>query len=791
MTSGTVVGAAPRFSTNGHARKTHGMTPEEVAESWKCKKRDGTVVAFDCGKIRKVLYKCFYSVSKANSDLTQEDLVAATELVVEDITKAVINSIEAQHLKEPTVEQVQQFVIQQLWAKGLFDAGEHYQNYREEHRRKRLSGASIPAEVQERFTEMKQHFPYDLQIYQLMAKFAKWDDNKKRRETWKELVYDRVCPWLFRRPEAIGKLTAEEQQELADALYNLEASPAMRIVQMAGPALDRCNVGAYNCAYAPTEDIKSFSELLYILMQGTGQGFSTEREYVDELPRVKKQKGKTENIVVDDSTEGWCDAYDKALTLLWDGWDFTADVTGVRKKNTRLKTKGGRASGPEPFVELLDFSRNLIKSIQGKYMEPQHAHRLNCFTGRIVQVGGVRRAAEIGLSDLDDHAVRDIKSGAWWANGNGLWADGRYLSMSNNSAVYNERPSMEVFMAEWLSLVKSKSGERGIFNRQAALKHSPSRRKWGRHKPGCNPCAEILLRPYQFCNLSMAIARADDTVESLKKKVRIAALFGKLQSLATDFNYIRPEWKKNCEEERLLGVDITGQAECPLLQFGAPGRSELLRELNKVVQEVDIKFSIRFGVNRSAANTTVKPGGDSAVFFHCGSGVTPWFSEHQWRWVREPKETPVARFLVDSGVPYANAPEAPNEMFVFRFPKSAPKGATLRNDMTALQQFENWLDWKQNWAEHSVSATIYAEDHEWMALGAKVYENFDHITGLSFLPKDNGTYTFAPNEEVTKEVYEKGVAEFPDLNWAKLTEYEDDDQTVSSGTMACHGGKCD
>lgn len=779
MTGGTSIATR----TNGFTRHTLNLSPEVVADGWTLKKRDGKTVPFDVSKIRKALFRCFHAIGQVDGD--------GTESVVEKITKAVVNTVEAQHLTTTDVEHVQRLVIAQLWAEGLFDAAEHYQNYREAHRKSRLVKPVAP-DVQVRFDEMKAHFPADLQIYQLMSKFAKWNEEKGRRETWRELVSDRVMPWLFARPEVnLGNLPQQERDELEKAVYDLEVSPAMRVVQMAGPALDRCNVGAYNCAYAPSDDIFSFPEMLYILMQGTGQGFSAESEYVSELPRVKKQKGKApETIVVGDSTEGWCNAYFKALQLLWDGYDFVPDVSGVRKKNTRLKTKGGRASGPEPFVELLDFSRNLIKSIQGRYMEPHHAHRLNCFTGRIVQVGGVRRAAEIGLSDLGDRILRDIKSGAWWAGNDGLWVDGKYLSMSNNSAVYEETPPMEVFMEEWLALVKSKSGERGIFNRQAALKHSPKRRKWGKYKPGCNPCAEILLRPRQFCNLSIVIARPWDTVQSLKRKVRLAAIIGKIQSLATAFNYIRPDWKKNCEEERLLGVDITAHADCPLLRYDNAERKALLRELAKIVEEVDIEYSRRFGVNRSAANTTVKPGGDSAVFFNCASGVSPWFATHTVRWVRESQGSPVSKFLIDSGVPYAPAPEAPNELFVFGFPRKAPDGATTRKEMSAIQQFHNWLEWKQNWAEHSVSATIYADDHEWMELGAEVYKNFDHITGLAFLPRDNGTYKYAPNEELSEAQYDKMMSEFPDLNWAKLTEYESEDQTESSMTMACVGDKC-
>jgi len=781
MSGGTAVGTR----TNGFTRKVMELSAEQVAEGWTCKKRDGKVVPFSCEKIRKALFKCFNKVGliaprtipagDAEPDPVDEQ--------IKKIIKAVVNTIEAEHLTCPGVEHVQRLVIQQLWALGLFEAAEHYQNYREEHRKARIAKPADPAVVA-RVTEDRKHFGTDLQYYQLMSKFARWRDDKKRRETWTELVHERVMPWLRSVPGAV--LTEPEWQTLTAAMYNLEASPAMRVVQMAGPALDRCNVGAYNCAYAPLDELLSFPEMLYILMQGTGDGFSCENEYVSELPRIRKHRGKkADTFVVEDSTEGWCDAYREALERMFDGHDLTMDVSGVRPAGARLKTKGGRASGPGPFLELVSYARNLVSKRQGRHFEDIDAHDLACMTGNIVQVGGVRRAALISLSDLDSTAMRTAKSGAWW-EGN------RHRSMANNSAVYDYDgpPPVEVFMEEWLALTKSKSGERGLFNRRAALAHSPKRRKWGKHRPGCNPCAEILLRPRQFCNLSIVIARPWDTVESLERKVRAAATFGKIQSLATNFRYIDGRWKQNCEEERLLGVDITGHAECPLLRYGAPGRDALLRRFNKIVEEVDIALSARWGVNRSAANTTVKPGGDSAVFFNCGSGVSPWFAEYQVRWVRESQLSPVSKFLIDSGVPYAPAPEKPDSMFVFGFPRQAPVGAMLRNDMTAKEQFLNWLEWKTNWAEHSVSATIYVEDHEWPALGGLVYDHIDHITGLSFLPKDNGTYTYAPNEELTKEQYDAFVGKFPDLNWAKLQEYENDDMTEAAQTFACVGGGC-
>jgi len=769
------------FSRNG----SKPYTPEELSGEWTCKKRDGKVVPFDPRKIRQALRKCFASLGEAVEQHTDKH-----DEVIEKITTSVCNILAAQKKNCPDVEAVQQLVIQQLWVEGMFQYAEHYQNYREERRKARLH-KPIPEEVVQRVLADQKHFPTDLQYYQFMGKFSRWREAEKRRETWHETVHERVMPWFQRLPLVQGKLTAAEWAELTDAMYKLEASPAMRVVQMAGPALDRCHVGVYNCAYQPIEDLFSFPELLYILMQGTGAGFSVESDYVGELPRIKKQRGKpAETIVVPDSTEGWCNSYFKGIERWWDGYDVHYDVSGVRRQGSRLKTKGGRASGPGPFLELMAFTRNIVMARQGRYLEDTDAHRLACFTGRIVQVGGVRRAATISISDLLSLGMRHIKGGNWY-NDTTYWTDGKYLTMANNSACYEARPPIDVFMREFLALVESKSGERGIFNRQAIIETRPARRK--KAKFGMNPCAEIVLRPYEFCNLTIVIARADDTVESLKRKVRIATIFGLMQSTCTDFKYIRPKWKENCEDERLLGVDITGHADCPLLRYGAAGRADLLRLLKKVVHDTKAEYAPRFGINLSAADTCVKPGGDSGVFFDCASGISARFSDFQLRWVRESKDSPIAHFLMDSGVPWAPAPEAPNELLVFGFPKKSPFGSTTRNQLNAIEQLENWFEWKREWAEHSVSCTIYVEDHEWLQVGAWLYdiEHWKYLSGLSFLPKDNGVYTYAPNEELTSERYEEAKAAFPELNWSKLQHYEEEDNTGAAQTFACTGDLCE
>lgn len=760
-------------------------TPEQMTEEWQCKKRDGKSVNFDVGKIRAALSRCFEAVELDHLAFGY----ASLSDVVDNILRRTLNSLAAETNYTPDVERIQRAVIQQLWSEGFFEAAEHYQNYRERHR---LARVMRPAsdETLRRVAEDQQHFPSDLSYYQFMSKFSRWNDNLKRRETWREAVYERIMPWLLNLDKVRGKLTAAEIERLTEAMYNLEASPAMRVVQMAGPALDRCHVGAYNCAYLPLCDLEALAEMLYILMQGSGVGFSVEDEYIQQLPRIKKQRNEPKvKIVVEDSTESWCESYLKVLKLLWDGYDFELDTSKVRKKGERLKTKGGRSSGPEPFHELCQFVRNVILDYQGRCIDDVAMQRIACFTGRIVQVGGVRRASLISLSELRSHGMRTIKSGEWWGD-KSYWHDGKYLSMSNNSAVYDFDGDIPVglFMDEWASIHRSKSGERGIFNRQAALNCRPPRRKaW---KFGCNPCAEIILRAFQFCNLSIAIAREHDTEESLIRKVWAAAVFGKMQATATKYRYIRKEWKENCEEERLLGVDINGHADCPLLRYGAPGREQLMRRLKAVVDKVDEEFSIRFDIPRSAANTCIKPSGDSSLFFECASGLSPRFAAKQIRYVREDKESPVARFLIDSGVPHAEAPEDAN-LLVFGFPRQAPEGCTLRDDLTAVDQFNNWLQWKDNWAEHSVSATIYVGEREWPGLGAAVYDNIDKITGLAFLPRDNGVYRYAPNVELSEAEYEEFCAKFPKIDWSKLPNYEKEDQTTSSMTYACVGGACD
>lgn len=637
-------------------------------------------------------------------------------------------------------------------------------------------------------------FVTPVQELQYYDKYSRFDHELGRRETWPETV-DRVINFFKQQTTKRNIRIADELwADLHGRMFRLEAMPSMRIVQMAGPALERCNVGAYNCAYLPIDSWQSFGELLYVLMQGTGCGFSVEVDYVDNLPRIKRQKGeKPRRHIIADTTIGWCDALTLGLKTWADGGDITFDFSRIRPQGAVLKTKGGRASGPDPLKRLLAFAKDKLLANQGRRLDPIDAHDIACYCGDIVQVGGVRRAAEISLSDLDDRDMRDAKSGQFWLNN-------VQRAMANNSAVYDERPKATVFMEEWLALAKSGTGERGIFNRGGVIKNLPKRRS-KRKDFGVNPCGEIILRPRQFCNLSIAVARYDDTPDTLAQKVGAAAFFGTLQSLLTDFQYLPKTWKENCEEERLLGVDITGQMDCPHLRpyvgeatdLNRPGtREALLERLRQVAIDTNKELAENWGIPQSASVTCIKPSGNSAQLFNCSSGLHPRYAKFYIRRFRIGAYTPIAKLLTDAGVPYF--PEVGQTLetasvLVFEFPIKAPAGAPTRHDMTAIQQLDNWLHWKVFYTEHNPSVTIYVEDHEWPAVGAWVYDHFDQIGGLSFLPKDGGTYELAPYEEITEADYTKRAKALPHIDFGLLSEYEKEDMTEINREFACSGDK--
>jgi ribonucleoside-triphosphate reductase len=579
-------------------------------------------------------------------------------------------------------------------------------------------------------------------------------------------------------------MSPEEYSTLRESMKKMAAFPSLRLFQMAGPAAQRCNVSIYNCSYRAIDSLSSFSEILYILMQGTGAGFSVERQFVDKLPAVKRRwRRSPKKFVIQDTTEGWADALQAGLVGWFGGIDFGFDYSLIRPAGARLHTKGGWASGPDPLRSLLDFVRSVVSSHWnvGGRLTPLECHDIVCKIGEVVVVGGVRRSALLSLSDLDDTAMRDCKAGEFWKTT-------PWRSMSNNSAVYNDKPTLEEFNEEWASLRESGTGERGIWNRGGYDAVKPSRRSG--HLWGVNPCGEISLRSSGLCNLSRAIARPTDTRSSLEAKVRAAAIFGTLQSALTDFGYLGAEWKRNAEEERLLGVTIDGAMDCPLLRPGAVGRERLLGELRQLVVETNRDWAAKLGIEESAACTTMQPGGNGPQLFGCSSGLHTRYAPFYIRRFRASFADPLSQLMIDSGVPW-NYDVRSVSTVVFDFPVCSPAGALVRSDLAALDQFSNWLTFKRHWTEHNPSVTIYVKEDEWDGLGEAVYRNWDYVGGLSFLPFDGGIYQLAPYEEISEARYRELCASMPEVDFGRLCAYETKDRTSFVGEVSCVAGACE
>ena len=575
------------------------------------------------------------------------------------------------------------------------------------------------------------------------------------------------------------------KDKVQTAIENLEVMPSMRAIMTSGKALERDNTAGYNCSYLPIDDVKAFDEAAYILLCGCGGGFSVEQKYISKLPEVPEKLFESETtIVVSDSKEGWAKGYRQLLALLWSGEVPKYDLRKIRPAGARLKTFGGRASGPEPLKQLFEFTIYKFKQSLGKKLSSIDCHDIMCMIGQVVVVGGVRRSAMISLSELEDDKMRACKSGAWW-NGNG------HRALANNSAVYEEKPDMGQFMAEWRSLYDSKSGERGMFSRDAAKRQVA---KNGRRDPnyewGTNPCAEILLRPYGFCNLSEVVVRENDTLESLKEKVEVATILGTWQSTLTNFPYLRKIWKKNTEEERLLGVSFTGILDNKWMGEVCDETKDKLEQLRDHAIKVNKELSTVMGVPQSTAITCVKPSGTVSQLVNSASGIHTRHSPYYIRRVRGDKKDPITAFLKDSGVPTEDCVMKPDSTVVFSFPIKAPEGARVREDLTAIKHLELWLMYQQHWCEHKPSVTISVKEEEWLEVGAWVWKNFDDISGISFLPHDGGTYRQAPYEECTKEEYEAMVANMPnEIYWGKLIEHNDN--VTGTQELACTAGGCE
>ena len=618
------------------------------------------------------------------------------------------------------------------------------------------------------------------------TRYARWKDDLNRREHGEETVHRYMDFFGPRIPE---KDRHKISNEIEQAILDMGVMPSMRAMMTAGKALEKDNAAGYNCAYLAVDDQRAFDEAMYLSMCGTGVGFSVERQYVNQLPTVAESFHDSSVVLkVRDSKIGWATAFKELIALLYTGMIPTWDLSAIRQKGAKLKTFGGRASGPEPLNDLMKFSVRLFQGAAGRKLTSIECHDLMCKVADVVVSGGVRRSAMISLSNLSDERMRHAKTGEWYKEENTPWR-----RLANNSAVYTEKPEIGMFMKEWLSLYESKSGERGIFNRASAVlaAKATGRRKWEGIEFGCNPCGEILLRSMSFCNLTEVVIRPTDTWADIRRKVRLATILGTLQATLTDFRYLRKQWKKNAEEERLLGVSLTGIEDNRLTSTNGPDLEKNLAALKQICIEVNTEWSDKLGINPAAAVTCIKPSGTVSQLVDCAPGIHDRHSRFVLRATRNDAKDPVTEFLKAMGVPWEPESSKPNDVCVFYFPMKSPDTSVFRTDRNAIQQLELYLTYKRHWTEHNPSCTIYIREHEWLAAGAWVYENFNEIGGISFLPYSEHIYKQAPNTEITKAEYDKLVAAFPVVDWNLLPEFEIEDCTNTQKEPACAGGSCE
>ena len=767
----------PRMQTGSAQRVYQKYLPQ-------IQKRDSRVVEFEFDKIVGVIEKAMLASGEGSEGEAQ---VVAHKVAGEmmRIAKLYKNFL-------PTVEGCQDEVERQLILSGYAATAKAYILYRAERSKIRKEVGEVPEHVKKLAEESKQYFKNNpLGEFVYLRTYARWLESEQRRETWIETV-DRYVNFM---KENLGdKLTKREYAEVREAILKQEVMPSMRAMQFSGAPARKCNTCFYNCSFTAPVKLEDFAEIMYLSMQGTGVGFAVESQNIEQLPQIQKQTGeKLPAHVVLDSKEGWCDALTLGLKTWYAGKDIEFDYSQIRPAGSRLKTMGGKASGPEPLRSLLTFARERILKRQGRRLRTIDAHDIICKIGECVVAGGVRRSAMISLSDLDDVELRDAKKGQFY-----LTAPHR--AMANNSAVYETKPSNAELMDEWVALMKSGTGERGIFNRGALEKTMPARRfkflekKNGGMKGyigqvGTNPCGEIILQSKQFCNLSEVIARHEDTESSLMRKARLAALLGTYQSTLTKFNYISEDWKKNCEDERLLGVSITGQWDCPAVRD-----AKVMRKMRALTISTNQKYAKRFGVNPSNSITCVKPSGTVSQTFDCASGLHPRHSQYYIRRIRITATDSLYKMLRDQGVtgnPEVGQSAEGANTYVLEFPVKAPQGSVFKNDLSAIEQLEYWKMVKLNWTEHNPSATVSVGEEEWVAVVAWLYDNWDIVGGLSFLPRDNHVYRLAPYEAIDKKTYERLASNFPQIDYSKLYIYEKTDETEQAKELACAGGTCE
>jgi ribonucleoside-diphosphate reductase alpha chain len=794
-------------------------------------KRDGAVVPFDPIKIERAIFRCLARASTFDAEIDGVDeyddpiqrylsdyangiiassggrrggrtaassAAAVLEREAANLAARVVAVVQARDPQPPTVESVQDAVELVLQSEGRYSDAKHYILYRAEHERRRRE-RPIPDEVRESFRRSAEFFPTAIQQFQFLDKYSRFNYALGHRESWIETV-DRAVSFLH---ELVATNTGRDlgsdvYGRIRQSILGMRALPSMRLLAMAGDAARRDNVTIYNCSYLPVSDPESWVEALLISMAGCGVGFSVESQYVDNLPRVQPvakfypEKGQMLSLpvhIVEDTAEGWGAALRAGLNAWFSGGDIRFDLTGLRPAGSVLRTKGGRSSGPEPLRQLLDFTRSRIRSRGGRRLRPIDAHDIMCMVGSAAVAGGVRRTAMISLFDYDDEEMLTAKAGNFESTNNQRWN-------ANNSAVWPDGgPSQPELIRQMLEMDKSQRGEPGIFSREAAIRMRPERRReLDRNYGGCpeygtNPCGEITLRPYEFCNLSISVARDGDTIVDLADKVEVATIIGTIQSLATHFPNLRRAWAENGKEERLLGVDITGQLDCPTVQD-----PEVLRQLQSHVVETNRYWAERLGINQSAATTCVKPSGNSAQLLQCSSGLHPRWSRYYTRNVRVSATSPLYKVLRDAGAPMdpENGQSAADAVtWVIHFPVAAPRDAVVRKDLSAVQQCEYWKKVKLNWTEHNPSVTVTYEPSELLDITKWVWENREIVAGMTFLPADDAAYAQLPYIEITEEEYTSAVAKFPVIDFAKVYQHEIDDQTTAAQELACVAGVCE
>jgi len=747
-------------------------------------KRDGQILPFEFDKIVRAIEKAMIAANEGSLD---EAVVVAHKVAGEmmRIAKTYKNFL-------PTVEGCQDEVERQLMLSDYVGASKAYILYRAERSKIRKEQGEVPEHVKKLAEESKKYFKGNpLGEFVYLRTYARWIESEQRRETWIETV-DRYVGFM---KENLGeKLTKKEYAEVREAILKQEVMPSMRAMQFAGAPAKKCNTCFYNCSFTAPVKLEDFAEIMYLSMQGCGVGYAVESQNVQQLPQIEKQTGEKLPVhVVQDTKEGWCDALTLGLRAWYGGKDVDFDFSMIRPAGARLKTMGGKASGPEPLRSLLAFARDRILKRQGRRLRNIDAHDVICKIGECVVAGGVRRTAMISLSDLDDVEIRDAKKGQFYLTD-------PWRSVANNSAVYESKPTNAELMDEWVALMKSGTGERGIFNRGSLEKTMPERRKALLKKKngkkgdyigqvGTNPCGEIILQSKQFCNLSEVIARADDTEKSLLRKAKLATILGTYQSTLTKFNYISKDWTDNCEAERLLGVSITGQWDCPAVRDG-----KVMKKMREAAKKTNETYAKRFGIPMSSSITCVKPSGTVSQTFDCSSGIHPRHSQYYIRRVRISATDSLFKMMRDQGVqahPEVGQSAEEATTYVLEFPVKAPSGSVFKNDQSALEQLEYWKMVKLNFTEHNPSATISVGEEEWVQCVAWISDNWDIIGGLSFLPRENHVYRLAPYESIDKKTYDALAAKFPKIDYSKLIIYERTDETEQKKELACAGGTCE